>query len=106
MINGELPSVKQKEEFVSGVTYHTMLHEKLNEYFRGFRRDSHPMAIMCGVFGGLSAFYHHDVDIHDSDHRKLTFYRLIGEIPTMAMSRSLLKKARQASLVDHAMRPF
>ncbi len=84
LLNGELPDAAEKKEFVEGITYHTMLHEQLNQFFRGFRRDSHPMAIMCGVVGGLSAFYHDSLDIHDPDHRKLAIYRLIGKMPTIA----------------------
>ena len=84
LLNGELPDAAEKKEFVAGITYHTMLHEQLNQFFRGFRRDSHPMAIMCGVVGGLSAFYHDSLDIHDPDHRKLAIYRLIAKMPTIA----------------------
>ncbi len=84
LLNGELPDAGQKEEFVEGITYHTMLHEKLNQLFQGFPRDSHPMAIMCGVVGGLSAFYHDSLDIHDPNHRKLAIYRLIAKMPTIA----------------------
>ena len=84
LLNGELPDAAEKKEFVDGITYHTMLHEQLNQFFRGFRRDSHPMAIMCGVVGGLSAFYHDSLDIHDPSHRKLAIYRLVGKMPTIA----------------------
>ncbi len=84
LLNGELPDSPQKKEFVDGITYHTLLHEKLNHFFHGFRRDSHPMAIMCGVVGALSAFYHDSLDIHDPDHRQLAIYRLIAKMPTIA----------------------
>jgi citrate synthase len=84
LLNGELPTKGQKKEFLKGITYHTMLDEKLKNFYQGFRRDSHPMAIMCGVVGALSAFYHDSLDIHDPDHRQLAFYRLIAKMPTIA----------------------
>ncbi|MAF47277.1 MAG: citrate synthase [Rhodospirillales bacterium] len=84
LLNGELPEPEQKREFVEGITYHTMLHEKLNHFFSGFRRDSHPMAIMCGVVGALSAFYHDSLDIGSPDYRRLAIYRLIAKMPTVA----------------------
>jgi len=84
LLNGELPTKADKKEFLNGITYHTMLDEKLKNFYQGFRRDSHPMAIMCGVVGALSAFYHDSLDIHDPDHRQLAFYRLIAKMPTIA----------------------
>ncbi len=84
LLNGELPTKAQKKEFVKGITYHTMLDEKLKNLYQGFRRDSHPMAIMCGVVGALSAFYHDSLDIHDPEHRQLAIYRLIAKMPTIA----------------------
>ncbi len=84
LLEGELPTKAQKKEFSKGITYHTMLDEKLKNFFQGFRRDSHPMAIMCGVVGALSAFYHDSLDIHDPDHRRLAIYRLIAKMPTIA----------------------
>lgn len=84
LLNGELPTKVQKKEFWKGITYHTMLDEKLKSFYQGFRRDSHPMAIMCGVVGALSAFYHDSLDIHDPEHRQLAIYRLIAKMPTIA----------------------
>ncbi len=84
LLNGELPTRAEKAEFLHGIIYHTMLDEKLKNFFQGFRRDSHPMAIMCGVVGALSAFYHDSLDIHDPDHRRLAIYRLIAKMPTIA----------------------
>ncbi|NIP14384.1 MAG: citrate (Si)-synthase [Pseudomonadales bacterium] len=84
LLNGELPSQAEKAEFVHTIRYHTMVHEQLNHFFRGFRRDAHPMAIMCGVVGALSAFYHDALDINDDEHRKITAHRLIAKMPTLA----------------------
>jgi citrate synthase len=84
LLNGELPDQAQMDEFVEGITYHTLLHEKLNHFYQGFRRDSHPMPIMCGVVGALSAFYHDSLDIHDPDHRQLAIYRLIAKMAPIA----------------------
>ena len=84
LLYGELPTGEQKVKFEHDVTYHTMLHEQLNTFYRGFRRDSHPMAIMCGVVGALSAFYHDSLDINDPMHRMIASYRMIAKIPTIA----------------------
>jgi len=84
LLYGELPSAEQKTKFEHDVTYHTMLHEQINTFYRGFRRDSHPMAIMCGVVGALSAFYHDSLDINDPYHRMVASYRMIAKIPTIA----------------------
>ncbi|MBC8337237.1 MAG: citrate (Si)-synthase [Rhodospirillales bacterium] len=84
LLYGDLPSPQQKKKFESGITYHTMLHEQLNYFFRGFRRDSHPMAVMCGVVGALSAFYHDSTDITDPRHRMIASYRLVAKMPTIA----------------------
>ena len=84
LLYGDLPTPQQKKKFESGVTYHTMLHEQLNYFFRGFRRDSHPMAVMCGVVGALSAFYHDSTDISDPKHRMIASYRLVAKMPTIA----------------------
>ena len=84
LIYGDLPTQQQKENFVSSITYHTMLHEQLNYLIRGFRRDSHPMAMMCGVVGALSAFYHDSTDIRDPKHRMIASYRLVAKMPTIA----------------------
>jgi len=84
LLYGELPTNEQKATFEHKVTHHTMLHEQINYFFRGFRRDSHPMAIMCGVVGALSAFYHDSLDINDPWHRMVASYRLIAKMPTIA----------------------
>jgi citrate synthase len=84
---GELPNRKQKDEFVDIVTHHTMVHEQLARLYQGFRRDAHPMAVMVGVVGALSAFYHDALDINDSQHRVISAFRLIAKMPTIvAMS--------------------
>ncbi len=84
LLYGELPTPEQKKKFEHDITYHSMLHEQLNYFFRGFRRDSHPMAVMCGVTGALSAFYHDSTDISDPHHRMVASYRLIAKMPTIA----------------------
>jgi citrate synthase len=84
LLNGELPDRKQNDDFVKIIKQHTMVHEQLAFFFRGFRRDAHPMAIMCGVVGALSAFYHDSLDIENPDHRRITAHRLIAKIPTIA----------------------
>ncbi len=84
LIYGELPTKEQKEAFVNTVTRHTMVHEQLTWFFRGFRRDAHPMAMMVGVVGALSAFYQDSLEIADPEHRKVAIYRLISKIPTIA----------------------
>ena len=71
LLYGDLPSKPAYEEFKRHITYHTMVHEQVHFFFRGFRRDAHPMAIMCGVVGGLSAFYHDSLNIHDPQHREI-----------------------------------
>ena len=84
MLNGELPSGKELKDFSYTISRHTMLHEQLMQFYRGFRRDAHPMAIMCGVVGALSAFYHDSTDISDPEHRKISSHRLIAKMPTIA----------------------
>jgi len=84
LLEGELPNAKQKRSFDEAITRHTMVHEQLSAFFRGFRRDAHPMAIMCGVVGALSAFYHDSTDIHDPQQRMIASRRLIAKIPTLA----------------------
>src|SRR5437764_4876967 len=84
---GELPSRSQKDEFVNIVTHHTMVHEQLARLYQGFRRDAHPMAVMVGVVGALSAFYHDALDITNEQHRIISAFRLIAKMPTIvAMS--------------------
>src|ERR1700694_5176405 len=82
LLKGELPTDAQKSEFVSLVTNHTMVHEQMSQFFRGFRRDSHPMAMLVGVVGSLSAFYHDSLDITDAHHREVSAIRLIAKLPT------------------------
>ncbi len=84
LLNGELPTPKQFEEFRSIVTRHTMVHEQMTRFFSGFRRDAHPMAIMCGSVGALSAFYHDSTDIHDARQRVIASHRMIAKMPTLA----------------------
>ena len=84
LLNGELPSRKELEEFETAITRHTMLHEQMSRFFHGFRRDAHPMAIMVGVVGALSAFYHDSTDINDPEQRKIASRRLVAKIPTIA----------------------
>ncbi len=84
LLTGELPSRQQLEEFETAITRHTMLHEQMNRFFHGFRRDAHPMAIMVGVVGALSAFYHDSTDINDPEQRKIASRRLVAKIPTIA----------------------
>lgn len=84
LLYGELPNAQEKEKFVKSITNHTMLHEQMQMFLRGFRRDSHPMAIMVGVVGALSAFYHDSLNIDDPDQREIAAHRLIAKIPTIA----------------------
>ena len=84
LLNGELPNAAQLAEFEGAITNHTMLHEQMNRFFHGFRRDAHPMAIMVGVVGALSAFYHDSTDVNDAEQRKIASRRLIAKIPTIA----------------------
>ena len=84
ILNGELPSKAEFDQFMHGVTYHTMLHEQIQFLFRGFRRDAHPMAVMIGVVGALSAFYYEDLNTANPRHRMIATYRLIAKIPTIA----------------------
>lgn len=82
--HGELPNAKAKTEWVRHITYHTMVHEQLIKFYSGFRRDAHPMAVMCGVVGALSAFYHDSTDINDPRQREIACHRLIAKMPTLA----------------------
>lgn len=84
LLYGELPTDDQKEKFVDTIHNHTMVHEQLRNFFQGFRRDAHPMAIMCGVVGALSAFYHDSLEISDERHREIAAFRLIAKMPTLA----------------------
>ncbi len=84
LLNGELPNQAELDEFINNITYHTMVHDQMNFFYRGFRRDAHPMAVMCGVVGAMSAFYHDSLDIHDPRQREISAHRLIAKIPTLA----------------------
>ena len=84
LLYGDLPSQKDKADFDDKITHHTMLHEQLTFFYRGFRRDAHPMAIMCGVVGALSAFYHDSTDISDPHQRMVASHRLVAKMPTIA----------------------
>ncbi|MBN1141826.1 MAG: citrate synthase [Deltaproteobacteria bacterium] len=84
LLYGDLPDLGQKREFEKNIIYHTLVHEQIHTFFRGFRRDAHPMAVMCGVVGALSAFYHDSLDIWDPRQREISAHRLIAKIPTLA----------------------
>ena len=84
LLHGELPNHAQKDAFEHAITYHTMVHEQMLNFYRGFRRDSHPMAIMVGVVGALSAFYHDSTDINDPHQRMVAQHRLLAKMPTIA----------------------
>jgi citrate synthase len=81
--NGELPNAAQKNEFETTIKKHTMVHEQLSKFYSGFRRDAHPMAVMTGVVGALSAFYHDAMDFSDVEHRNVSFNRLVAKLPTI-----------------------
>jgi citrate synthase len=84
LLYGELPTKEEKHSFVNLVRRHTMVHDQINNLFKGFRRDAHPMAVMCGVVGALSAFYHDSLDINDPQHREIAAIRLLAKMPTLA----------------------
>ena len=84
LLNGELPSKDELASFTRTISRHTMVHEQLSSFYKGFRRDAHPMAIMCGVVGALSAFYHDSTDISDPVQRRIASHRLIAKMPTIA----------------------
>jgi citrate synthase len=84
LLHGELPNATQKQDFENTITRHTMVHDQVSNFFRGFRRDAHPMAIMCGVVSALSAFYHDSTDINDPHQRLVASHRLIAKMPTIA----------------------
>ena len=84
LLRGELPSADEFAEFNTTITRHTMVHEQLRGFYQGFRRDAHPMAIMCGVVGALSAFYHDSTDINDPAQRMIASHRLVAKMPTIA----------------------
>jgi citrate synthase len=84
LLNGELPTKAQFETFRTTITRHTMVHEQMTRFFTGFRRDAHPMAIMCGCVGALSSFYHDSTDINDPQQRVIASHRLVAKMPTLA----------------------
>ena len=84
LMHGELPNATQKSEFINLISGHTMLHDQLNNVFRGFRRDAHPMAVMVGVVGSMSAFYFNEMNVYDSADRQVSAYRLLAKVPTIA----------------------
>jgi citrate synthase len=84
LLHGELPTTEQFGTFDKTITYHTMVHEQITYFLRGFRRDAHPMAILCGVTGALSSFYHDSTDIEDPKQRMIASHRLIAKLPTIA----------------------
>ena len=84
LMHGELPNAEQKANFTSRITGHTMLHDQLSNIFRGFRRDAHPMAVMIGVVGSMSAFYFDAMDVYNPQHREISAYRLLAKMPTIA----------------------
>ncbi|MES2354148.1 MAG: citrate synthase [Pseudomonadota bacterium] len=84
LLKGELPNQQQKTGFDNTIVRHTMVHEQLTRFYQGFRRDAHPMAVMVGVVGALSAFYHDSLDINNPEHRDISAVRLIAKIPTIA----------------------
>ncbi|MFN3791529.1 citrate synthase [Massilia sp.] len=83
LLNGELPNAAQKAEFENTVTRHTMIHEQMNFFFRGFRRDAHPMSVLVGTVGALASFYHDSLDINDPKQREISAIRLIAKLPTL-----------------------
>lgn len=84
LLNGELPNAAQKTEFTSLIKHHTMVHDQIARFFNGFRRDAHPMAVMVGVVGALSAFYHDSLDINNPQHREISAHRLLAKVPSIA----------------------
>ncbi len=84
LLNGELPDSETKAKFENTITYHTMVHEQMLNFYRGFRRDAHPMAILVGVVGALSSFYHDSTDINDPKQRMIASHRMIAKMPTIA----------------------
>ena len=83
LLYGELPNAERKHEFTQTVTHHTMVHEQMQFFLRGFRRDAHPMAVLTGLVGALSAFYHDSTDINNAEHREIAAIRLIAKMPTL-----------------------
>ena len=89
ILYGELPNEAQRDEFNKTVTHHTMVNEQIVRFYSGFRRDAHPMAVLCGVVGALSAFYHDALDINNPRHREISAFRLIAKLPTSSVRRAV-----------------
>lgn len=83
LLHGEAPTAEQYAQFKNTITRHTMVHDQVNNFFRGFRRDAHPMAMLCGTVGAMSSFYHDDLDISDPEQRLRSAYRLVAKMPTL-----------------------
>ncbi|MDE2613395.1 MAG: citrate (Si)-synthase [Burkholderiales bacterium] len=83
LLYGDLPNAEQRTKFVKTITYHTMVNEQMQFFLRGFRRDAHPMAVLTGLVGALSAFYHDSTDVHNARHREISAHRLIAKMPTL-----------------------
>jgi citrate synthase len=83
LIYGELPNLEERAKFTKTITYHTMVNEQMQFFLRGFRRDAHPMAVLTGLVGALSAFYHDSTDVHNAQHREIAAHRLIAKLPTL-----------------------
>ena len=83
LLNGDLPNQAERDSFVKTITYHTMVNEQMQFFLRGFRRDAHPMAVLTGLVGALSAFYHDSTDVHNAQHREIAAHRLIAKLPTL-----------------------
>ena len=84
LLNGDLPNQTELDTFSHSITMHTMVHDQMNNFYRGFRRDAHPMAVMVGVVGAMAAFYHDSLDIYDPKQREISAHRLIAKLPTLA----------------------
>ena len=96
LLNGELPTAQELSDFDTTITRHTMLHEQLATFYRGFRRDAHPMATMVGVVGAMSAFYHDSLDINDEWQREVAAIRMIAKLPTIAAMAFLVSAMRSS----------
>ena len=84
LLEGKLPDAKEKYEFENTIKYHTMVNRSVEQFISGFRYDAHPMAMLCGVVGAMSSFYHDSLDITDEQHRRISAHRLIAKMPTLA----------------------
>ena len=102
LLHGELPNKGELDEFVYTISRHTMVHEQLATFYRGFRRDAHPMAVLCGVVGALSAFYHDSTDITDPEQRMIASHRLIAKMPTLVAMAYKYTSASRSSILTTA----